>query len=109
MGETVNPLDHMSWDGKLLFIDARDSEQVDWLVKNYFEDEIKNGEHEVSSNKIILIAGKPFDLEKNIQQPVYFDQSGELTKKFNIVHVPAVVEQNGKHLKVTEIDIGKSK
>src|SRR3978361_245693 len=25
-GEAVNPLDHMSWDGKLIFLDARDKE-----------------------------------------------------------------------------------
>lgn len=108
-GEMVNPLDHMSWDGKLLFIDARDKEQVDWLLKSYFRDEQKNEEQEVSHNKIVLVAGKPFELEEDVQQPVYFDQTGELTKKFNIAHVPAIVEQDGKFLKVTEVDIAKVK
>lgn len=98
-GTSINPLDHMNWDGKLLFIDGRDKEQIDWVVGNYFQAE---GNH-----KIVLVAGKPFELEREVQNPVYFDQAGELTKRFNIAHVPAIVEQEGKYLKVTEVDIGR--
>lgn len=92
-GKAVNPLDHMSWDSKLLFIDARDKEQVEWVQ-----------EQTAGSNKIVLVAGRPLELEEELKQPIYFDQSGELTTKFNIAHVPAIVEQDGKYLKVTEIN-----
>jgi conjugal transfer pilus assembly protein TraW len=34
---------------------------------------------------------------------LYFDQGGGLTSKFNIKAVPAVVEQEGKMLKVREV------
>jgi len=103
-GEAVNPLDHMSWDGKLLFIDARDKEQVEWALGRYFGTDEQN-----TNNKIVLIAGKPLELEEELQQPIYFDQAGELTTKFNIAHVPAIVEQDGRYLKVMEVDIGKVK
>jgi conjugal transfer pilus assembly protein TraW len=105
-GEAVNPLDHMSWDGKLLFIDARDKEQVEWALANHLKTQ---GQEAEQNKKIVLIAGKPLELEEELQQPVYFDQSGELTTKFNIVHVPAIIEQDRKYLKVTEFDIGKGK
>ena len=59
--------------------------------------------------KIVLVAGKPLELEKETGKNIYFDQFGELTSKFNISHVPAVVEQEDKHLKVTEVYIGESK
>jgi len=104
-GEAVNPLDHMSWEGKLLFIDARDKEQVEWALGKYFgTDEQEPDQNKENNNKIVLIAGKPLELEEEVQQPIYFDQSGELTTKFNIAHVPAIVEADGKYLKVTEID-----
>ena len=34
---------------------------------------------------------------------LYFDQGGNLTNKFGIKAVPAVVEQEGKMLKVREV------
>jgi len=122
-GMTVNPLDQMSWDGTLVFIDGRDKEQVTWAVENYTkpmtiardeeltqikqnlvsEDSLNNHDKDVS--KIVLVAGPPLELQQEIGAAVYFDQFGELTKKFNIAHVPAVIKQNGKYLKVTEINI----
>ena len=104
VGEAINPLDHMSWNGKLLFIDARDKEQVEWVLGKHFGTDEQN-----TNNKIVLIAGKPLKLEEELQQPIYFDQLGELTTKFNIAHVPAVVKQEGRDLKVTEIDIREGK
>ncbi len=126
-GTRVNPLDHMSWDGTLVFIDGRDKEQIEWAVKNYFKvlhtseakDNIKGQSSTINlaslvssdekdnndGSKIVLIAGRPLDLEKKTGSSIYFDQAGVLTKKFNIAHVPAIVKQDGKYLKITEINI----
>ena len=104
-GTKVNPLDHMEWEGKLVFIDAKDKEQIAWVKKNH----IDMSEIDVDDAKIVLVAGKPLELEKETGKNIYFDQFGELTSKFNISHVPAVVEQEDKHLKVTEVYIGESK
>lgn len=101
-GTTVNPLDHMSWGDKLVFIDSRDKEQVEWVKERYME-------QEETAAKIILVAGRPLELEEELEQDIYFDQFGELTAKFNIAHVPALVEQDGKCLKVTEVYIGEKK
>lgn len=37
---------------------------------------------------------------------VYFDQKGELTSRFGIKHVPALVKGEGKFLKIIEEKIG---
>jgi len=57
--------------------------------------------------KIILINGSPLELQKKYKLWVYFDQSGILTTKFGIKHVPATVSQEGKRLKIREIKLIK--
>ena len=124
-GTRVNPLDYMEWGGRMVFIDGRDSTQMAWAKDNYLTTEAfdKNGpklpqglddqnegntaNRSISSDtKIILTGGRPLELERELEHPIYFDQFGELTGRFNIGHVPAIVEQDGKYLKVTEINIG---
>lgn len=121
-GTSVNPLDHLQWAGKMVFIDGRDQSQIAWLKDNYCpvvsdnNDNISDsGEKLVSealespSNldevKIILTGGRPLELEQEVGRPIYFDQAAELTGKFNIRHVPAIVEQEGKQLRITELNI----
>jgi conjugal transfer pilus assembly protein TraW len=113
-GTRVNPLDHMSWDGKLVFIDGRDASQIAWVKGNYLEEILPNQDHAKNASnsdgtKIVLTGGRPLELEREIGSPIYFDQAGELTRKFNISYVPAIVEQEGKYLKVTEINISNSR
>ena len=109
-GTKVNPLDHMQWNGKLVFIDATDSTQVAWLKKqNYKQNEQESEVQQNSIIKIVLVAGKPIELEQELQTNVYFDQMGELTTKFNIMQVPAIVEQDGRYLKITETYIGEKR
>mgnify|MGYP003553158158 FL=1 len=123
-GTRVNPLDHMEWGGKIVFIDGRDPSQIAWVKDNYLKTEAfdKNliklpqnlndqntdsAAHTVvssSDTRIILTGGRPLELEREVGNPIYFDQFGELTGRFNIAHVPAIVEQDGKYLKVTEIN-----
>jgi conjugal transfer pilus assembly protein TraW len=103
-GTTINPLDHISWQGKLVFIDSRDKEQVDWVKQIQ---DLQLNENEIPTEaerqaKMVLVAGKPIELERELGVAVYFDQAGELTSKFGIRHVPAIVEQEGKMLKVIE-------
>lgn len=126
-GTRVNPLDYMSWDGKLVFIDGRDASQIAWVKDNYLEEILSNSGAALEENlresnkdhaknasnsdgtKIVLTGGRPLELEREIASPIYFDQAGELTTKFNISYVPAIVEQEGKYLKVTEINISNSR
>lgn len=94
-GTKVNPLDYISMTQALIFIDGTDETQVKWALKKYKQ--LK------SKAKIILIRGRIIDLMRLKKVRLYFDQGGNLTSKFNIKAVPAVVEQEGKMLKVREV------
>ena len=104
MGTKVNPLDHMDLDRKMLFIDAKDESQITWL-----ETEVKKHNNLPESREetllVILVSGRPLELQEKLQKIVYFDQNGELTSKFGIRQVPALVVQEDKLLRIQEINI----
>jgi len=51
----------------------------------------------------ILTGGSYLDLMRRWKRPVYYDQQGQLVEKFGIRHVPALVSQEGKRLRIDEI------
>lgn len=69
-GTKVNPLDHMNLDKRLIFIDGKDLLQIEW-----FKDQ-ENSLNITKEDKLILIAGRPLDLQKDLDREVYFDQAG---------------------------------
>jgi conjugal transfer pilus assembly protein TraW len=93
-GTHVNPLTKISLSKALIFFDGDDEAQVKWVMS---QTKILQGR-----TKLILVKGSLLDQEKAFHQPLYFDQSGRLTKRFNIQHVPAIVSQHGLQLKITE-------
>ena len=92
-GRKVNPLDTVGLRQSLVFIDADDAAQLRWAIKSTT----------ILNAKLILTSGSPFAVMKTEQRRVYFDQGGKLTSKFGVRHTPAVVEQSGRVLKVTEL------
>ena len=92
-GRRVNPLDTVGLRQSLVFINSDDTPQLRWAMASTT----------VLNAKIILVGGSPFEVMKVEQRRVYFDQDGKLTAKFGIRHTPAVVEQAGRLLKVTEL------
>ena len=94
-GTRVNPLDTVPLSKALLFIDARDSAQVGRASKILDE---RGGKV-----KVILTGGSYLDLMRRWKHPVFYDQQGALTEKLGIRHVPALVSQEGKKLKIEEI------
>lgn len=102
-GSRVNPLDHMDLERRLFFIDAKDQEQSEWLeefIKPRSENDSNN-----HTDMIILVGGSVFKTQEKFGRVVYFDQSGELTTKFGIKASPALVEQEGKMLKIKEFNL----
>lgn len=98
-GDTINPLNTYSFKEPWLFFDANSVKQKQFALSKLKKQKLK----------LILTAGKPLDLMEEIEQAVYFDQFGWLIKKFNITQVPALVEQQGNKLKITEIKLLCSK
>jgi conjugal transfer pilus assembly protein TraW len=106
-GTQVNPLEHMDLNRKLLFIDARRIEQVNWLREQL--DKPLQEQKEPVEDRVILVGGSPFTLKELLKDEhknkVYFDQNGELTTRFGITGSPAVVVQDGLRLKIDEIKL----
>jgi conjugal transfer pilus assembly protein TraW len=55
--------------------------------------------------KPILTGGSYLDLMKDWRVPVYYDQSGTLTRRFGIRQVPALVSQDGLRLRIDELGL----
>lgn len=91
-GTEINPLDYVSMDQVLIFIDGRDQKQIDWALK----------EGSKGRSKIVLIAGPWIDLMKKHNQRLYYDLHGTLTAKFGITGMPATIRQEGRKLRVEE-------
>ena len=89
-GTKINPLDKVDLPG-LLFFDGADPRQVAW-ARTFPED-----------FKWILVKGSPIDLESREERPVYFDQFGAYTARFQIQNIPAKVTQQGRVLLVEEL------
>lgn len=92
-GTSVNPLDHMTLTKRIVFVDAADSAQLDWLRKQLAAP---------GAMKLVLTGGSPETVSKQVHRPAWFDQDGSLVKTFGIQAVPAMVAQEGRLLRVVE-------
>ncbi len=96
-GTVINPLETVSLDQPLLFLDSDDPEQLAWAERQHAQSP--------RGTKIILVSGAPIELEVKLKQPIYFDQNGDLTRRFGIGAVPAIVSQSGFELVVQEVSL----
>jgi conjugal transfer pilus assembly protein TraW len=94
-GKRINPLDFIVVTTPLVFIDGDDEDQVAWALKRFSD-----------KARLILVKGAPLELMTRRQRRFYFDQSGTLTTRFGITRVPAVVEQVGRNLRISETPVG---
>jgi conjugal transfer pilus assembly protein TraW len=94
-GTKINGLEMIVMPYKLIFFNAEDKKQLEFALEQYEIQEIKP--------KLILTGGSPIEVEKEYGLDVFFDQQGVLIKKLGIMGVPAVVEQDGKYLKIREM------
>ena len=92
-GQKINPLDHVPLRQSLVFLDGDDPAQVAWALRATTP----------LNAKLILTNGSPFQHMRAAQRRFFFDQDGKLTGKFGIRAVPAVVEADGRVLKVSEV------
>ena len=100
-GTRVNPLDSVALRQALVFFDGDDPPQLAWAVAH--------GKKNLA--KLILVKGAPLELMRTRQMRFYFDQGGTLIRHFAIRALPALVEQQGRQLKISEIalaPIGKA-
>ena len=96
-GTRANPLDIVSLPRRLLFFDARDPRQVAQARRLIVQYD--------GHVKPILTGGSYLDLMQAWQLPVYYDQLGMLTRRLGIRQLPALVSQEGKRLRIDELEV----
>ena len=92
-GTRVNPLARHSLTRDLLFVDGRREAEIAWALEH------------ARPAKIVLLAGRPLELARNHGRPFFFDQDGRLAARFGLRFTPALVEQTGSQLRITEIPV----
>ncbi len=90
-GTGVNPLDTVPLRAALVFLDGDDPAQIEWAFAQ-----------KPKTAKLILTNGAPLKLMKARQRRFYFDQGGKLVKHFAIGALPAMVDQQGRMLRIRE-------
>jgi conjugal transfer pilus assembly protein TraW len=92
-GTHLNPLEHAPLGRDLLFIDGRRDTEVSWALTH------------AAPAKIVLLAGRPLDLSRRHGRPFFFDQDGRLAARFRLAATPVRIEQEGLHLRLTEVPL----
>ena len=92
-GAPVNPLAGHGLSRDLLFVDGRRDAEIAWALA-----------HDKPA-KIVLLAGRPLDLAREHRRPFFFDQDGRLAARFGLRFTPALVEQAGTQLRISEIPV----
>lgn len=98
-GTRANPLDYVAMPQHLLFFDGRDRDQVAMAkaIDTHYDGRVK----------LIMTAGRVLDQTRKWKKQVYFDQGGFLTARFAIQQVPALVYQEGRLLRIDEMEVRK--
>ena len=92
-GTRVNPLASHALSRDLLFVDGRRDVEIAWALKHS------------KAAKIVLLAGRPLDLARTHGRAFFFDQGGRLATRFGLRFTPALVEQAGAQLRISEIPV----
>lgn len=92
-GTVLNPLTLCGLKEELLFLDGDQPSHLEWARQ------------QSTPAKWILVKGKPLALQHTENHKIYFDQFGLLSRKFELLHIPAKVSQDGMRLKVEEIPL----
>ncbi len=94
-GYSYNPLEKTKLSSSLLFLDGNNEKHIAWAKT------------QKDLCKWILIRGNPFDLEDQEKRPIYFDQDGAVSRKFQLRNVPAKISQDGLVLKIEEFPVSE--
>ena len=92
-GTRIEPLAHRPMTWTLLFIDGTRDVEVQWALA------------QVAPTRIVLLAGRPFDLARQHGRAFYFDQGGTLTERFGLEATPARIRQEDLKLRIAEIPL----
>lgn len=93
-GFKFNPLDYQTIHYQMIVINGNSKEEIEWLVKNNYLDNIKY--------MILLSDGNYKEVGEKLNQPVFYAMP-KITEKFNLQHTPSIITQIGNKIEVKEI------
>lgn len=99
VGTTVNPLEHVKLDGRLVFIDERDVAQSRFAALQL---------QRPGRSRIVLVGGSPRRFAANYGASAYFDQDGFMSQRLQLREVPAVIEQEGLALRINIVALTRA-
>ena len=92
-GTRISPLKRLPLTRDLIFVDGRREAEIAWALA-----------HDRPA-RIVLLAGRPFDLIRRYRRPFFFDTGGRLAVRFAIAATPTLIAQDGSLLRLTEIPV----
>ena len=112
-GLKINPFDSSTWPNghimpaialtkTLVFLDGDDRQQLSWAIA--FQQSFKQ-KHPNKHIKWVLTRGAPEQVAKILNDRIYFDQGGNITRNLKIEHIPTTAEQSNHHWQITEFDV----
>ena len=97
-GERINPLDRLpGFNRVLVFVDADDAQQMAFALRRARRAPDRERVY------IVLTSGAPLELMRRHKVELFFDQDATLIRKFGVTQIPAVVEREGRQLRVSEV------
>jgi len=90
-GDKLNPLLVMKPEKGFLFINGDDVDQIEFSKQH------------LETFDVVLVAGSPLDVERQLKVPVFFDQGGFLTTHYGIKQVPALLSADHNLLLIREV------
>ena len=95
-GYKFNPFDAVPFDMTLVLIDGDDRDQVEWLDASSLLNDPKT--------RIMATGGSSRELTERFKRPVSYADN-RVTKRFRVEAVPAIIQAQGKLIKVEEVKI----
>jgi conjugal transfer pilus assembly protein TraW len=96
-GSLINPLDTHRLSKALLFLNADDATQKQWAHE---QNKALHGK-----TMLILVGGSVREAEQYFNKTVYFDTRGRIAAHFGLQHLPAIIQQEGLALRITEVKL----
>jgi conjugal transfer pilus assembly protein TraW len=95
-GYTFNPLDYTNLHEILIFIDGTKKKQVQWFKTSGYANRL--------GVKLLITAGNYYTLGKTLNQSVFYADK-TMIDRFQLEHVPSIVNQINNKMLVTEIGL----
>lgn len=91
-GTRVNPLDYSRFNRVIFYVDGDDAAQVAWAT----------AQGDVFTTLVVMFRGDPIGVSQSHNRRIWFDQDGQMARRFDVQAVPARIARTGAFMSITE-------